>query len=95
MTQIVPLVTQPAYVVLDALDELGIFLARIGVVQAQVAPATKFAGDAEVQADRLGMADVQVAIGFLWPGPRERSGGRNRAARRSQGFQQAWQRRIR
>ena len=36
--------------------------AGIGVVEAQVAEAAEFRGDAEVQADRLGMADVQVAV---------------------------------
>jgi hypothetical protein len=64
MAQVVPLVAQPAHVVLDAFDELRVFLAGVGVVQAQVAPAAEFAGDAEIQADRLGVADMQVAVGF-------------------------------
>ena len=64
MAQLRPLKAQPAHVVLDGGDELGVFLGRIGVVEAQVADAAELAGDAEVQADRLGMADVQVAVGF-------------------------------
>ena len=39
-------------------------LVGIGVVHAQVANAAEFARDAEIQADRLGMADVEVAIRF-------------------------------
>src|SRR5690606_8656560 len=40
------------------------FLCRIRVVEAQVAQAVELGGDAEVQADRLGVADVQVAVGL-------------------------------
>ena len=39
-----------------------LFLARVGVVEAQVAQAAELLGDAEVQADRLGVADVQIAV---------------------------------
>src|SRR3546814_11722109 len=39
-------------------------LFRSGVVEAQVAQAAELGGDAEVQADRLGVADVQVAVGL-------------------------------
>jgi len=64
VAQFRPFEAQPAHVVLDRRDELGIFLRRVGVVEAQVAQAAEFAGDAEVQADRLGVADVQVAVGL-------------------------------
>src|SRR5690606_33522404 len=37
---------------------------RVGVVETQVAAAAELLGDAEVQADRLGVADVQVTVGF-------------------------------
>src|SRR6185437_1162697 len=40
------------------------FLAGIGVVEAQVATAAELARDAEVEADRLRMADVQVTVGL-------------------------------
>ena len=59
---IVPVEPEPADVLLDRLDVLDVFLRRIGVVEAQVASAAELLGDAEVQADRLGVADVQVAV---------------------------------
>src|SRR5690606_14951074 len=59
-----PLEAQPAHVVLDGAHELGVLAGRVGVVEAQVAAAAELGGDAEVQADRLGMADVQVAVGL-------------------------------
>ena len=43
-------------------DVLDVFLRRVGVVEAQVAEAAELRGDAEIQADRLGVADVQVAV---------------------------------
>src|SRR3546814_12710702 len=59
-----PVEAQPAHVVLDRLHEFGVFLRRVGVVEAQVAQAAELGGDAEVQADRLGVADVKVAVGL-------------------------------
>ncbi len=59
-----PLETQPLDVGLDRIDVLLVFLGRVGVVEAQVAGATEFLSQAEVHADRLGVADVQVAIGL-------------------------------
>ena len=41
-----------------------LFLGRVGVVEAQVALAAELVGEAEVQADGLGVADVQVAVGL-------------------------------
>jgi hypothetical protein len=64
VAQAVPVEAQPAHVVLDGAHVLGVFLGRVGVVQAQVAGAAELRGDAEVQADRLGVADVQVAVGL-------------------------------
>jgi hypothetical protein len=52
---------EPADVVDDRLDELGVLGDRVGVVEAQVAGAAELLGEAEVQADRLGVTDVQVA----------------------------------
>ena len=46
----------------DGLDVLDVLLGRVGVVHAQVADAAELAGDAEVEADGLGVADVQVAV---------------------------------
>jgi hypothetical protein len=56
MAQLGPVETQPAHVFLDRLDVLGIFLGRIGVVEAQVAQAAEIRGDAEVE---------QIAL--TWP----------------------------
>ncbi len=48
----------------DAVDVFGVFLLRVGVVKAQVAHAAVVARQAEVDADALGVADVQVAVGL-------------------------------
>ncbi len=64
MAQLRPVIAQPAHVVLDGSGELGVFLGRVGVVQAQVAQPAELGGQAEIQADRLGVADVQVAVGL-------------------------------
>ncbi len=45
---------------------LNILLDRVCVVKTQVASATEFFGDAEVNAYSLGMAYVQVAVGLGW-----------------------------
>ncbi len=55
---------QPADVVDDRLDVLGLFLAGVRVVEPQVAQPAILLGQAEVQADALGVADVQIAVGF-------------------------------
>src|SRR5262249_19825356 len=60
----VPGEAEPADVFLDRVDVLDVFLGRIGVVETQVAGAAVLLRDAEVEADRLGMADVQVAVRF-------------------------------
>ena len=57
-----PVEAEPAHVGLDRVDVLLLLLDRVGVVEAEVAAAAELAGDAEVEADRLGMADVEVAV---------------------------------
>ena len=59
-----PVEAHPAHVGLDRLDVLVLLLDRVGVVEAQVAAPAELGGDAEVEADRLCMADVQVAVGL-------------------------------
>ncbi|CAM5192384.1 hypothetical protein CDEN61S_01506 [Castellaniella denitrificans] len=59
-----PVEAQPAHHVDDGVDVLVLFLFGIGVVEAQVADALVVARQAEVQADALGVADVQVAVGL-------------------------------
>ena len=60
----VPTETQPGHVLLDGFDVLHVFGAGVGVVVAQVALAAVLGRQAEVQADGLGVADMQVAVGL-------------------------------
>ena len=71
MAQLVPFETQPAHVLLDRLDVLDVFLGRVGIVEAQIAAAAELARDTEIQADRLGMADMQIAVGLRWEAGRD------------------------
>ena len=57
-----PVEAQPADVALDGVDVLLLLLHGIGVVEAQVAAAAGLDGQAEVQADRLGVAEMQIAV---------------------------------
>ena len=76
---LVPLEAQPADVFLDGVDVFDLFLGRIRVVHAEVAAALELEGEAEVQADGLRVADVQVAVGF-----RGEAGGDGRVLTRGQ-----------
>jgi hypothetical protein len=60
----IPAEAQPLHRVEDGVDVLGVFLLGVGVVEAHVAHAAVVARQAEVQADALGMAHVQVAVGL-------------------------------
>ena len=64
VVHIVPLEPKPLYVVLNALDVLGVLLDGVRVVEAQVALAAILLGDAEVEGNGFGVSDVQVAVGF-------------------------------
>src|SRR5207248_2980838 len=55
---------EPAHVVLDRIDVLLLLLGRVGVVEAQMAAAAVFLGHPEVQADRFGVPDMEIAIGL-------------------------------
>ena len=57
-----PIEAEPAHVALDGVDVFLLLLGRVGVVEAQMTAAAKFLGDAEVEADRLGVADMQIAV---------------------------------
>ena len=57
-----PVEAEPAHVALDGVDVFLLLLGRIGVVEAQMAAAAELLGDAEIEADRLGVADVQIAV---------------------------------
>ena len=60
----VPRKPEPVHGIDDRVDVLLLFLGRVGVVEAQVAHAAEVAREAEVEADALGVAVVQVAVGF-------------------------------
>ena len=64
VAQLAPLEAQPADVAFDGLDVAGLFGLGVGVVEAQVAGAPVLGGDPEVEADGLGVADVQQPVGF-------------------------------
>ena len=57
-----PVEAEPADVLLDRVDVLLLLLGRVGVVEAQVAMAAELLRDAEVERDRLRVADVEVAV---------------------------------
>ena len=59
-----PAEAQPLHRVEDGVDVFLLFLLRVGVVEAHVAHALVVARQAEVQADALGVAHVQVAVGL-------------------------------
>ena len=60
-----PVETEPADVGQNGLDVLDILACGVGVVEAHVAPgARKLLADSEIKADGLGVADVQITVGF-------------------------------
>ena len=61
---IFPVKAQPFDGIDDAVYIFLLFLFRIGIVKAQVADAAVVAGQTKVQADGLGMTNVQIAIGL-------------------------------
>jgi hypothetical protein len=59
-----PVETEPADVALDGVDILLLLLGRIGVVEPQMAAPAILLGDAEIEADRLGVTDMEIAVRF-------------------------------
>jgi hypothetical protein len=59
-----PLVPQPADVLLDRVGEMRLLLRRIGVVEAEVTDPAELLGHAEVEAEGLGVPDVEIAVGL-------------------------------
>ncbi len=66
VAEALPVEAEPADVLLDGIDVLLLFLLGIGVVEAQVGLAAELIGQAEIEADGLGVADVEVAVGLGW-----------------------------
>ena len=63
-TPIGPARDQPLYVGRNRVDVCDVFFDGVRVVEAEIALTVVFAGDAEVQADRLGVTDMEVAVGL-------------------------------
>ena len=64
VVQAIPLEPQPAHVLHDGIDVFGLFLARVGIVEAQIGLAAELVGQSEIQADGFGVAQVQIAVGL-------------------------------
>src|SRR5262245_34600176 len=59
-----PVETEPAHIALDSVDILLLLFGRVGVVEAQMATTAEFLRHAEIETDRLGVADVEVSVGL-------------------------------
>jgi hypothetical protein len=59
-----PIEPEPAHVALNRLDVLHVFGRRVRVVHAQVTAPAEFARNAEIDANRLRVPDVEVAVRF-------------------------------
>ena len=57
-----PVEAEPGDVALDRVDVLLLLLGRVGVVEAEVAAPAELLRHAEIEADRLGVAEVEVAV---------------------------------
>jgi len=66
VVQAVPLEAQPAHVLHDRFDIFRLFFAGIGVVETQVGLPAELIGKPEIEAYRLGMAQVQIPVGLRW-----------------------------
>ncbi len=61
-----PVKAEPAHVALDRVDVFLLFAGRVGVVKAQMAAPAIFLRHAKIEAYRLGMADMEIAVGLGW-----------------------------
>ena len=61
---VLPVKAQPPDIFLDGVDILDVLLGRVGIVHAKIADAVILQRCAEVDADRFGVADMQVAVGL-------------------------------
>ena len=61
-----PVEAEPVDVPLDGVDVFLLLLHGIGIVEAKVAAAAVFDGKSEIQADRLGVAEMQIAVRLRW-----------------------------
>src|SRR5581483_10789612 len=61
---VVPTEAEPAHVFFDRLHVLDVFLARVGVVEAEIAKPAEVRGKAEIEANGFGVADMQITVGL-------------------------------
>ena len=61
---VAPVEAQPVDILLDGLHKLHVLFGGVGVVHAEVAQAVVLFGGAEVDDQRLAVADMQIAVGF-------------------------------
>ncbi len=59
-----PVESQPADVFLNAVDVFVLFLGGVGVVESHMAAAAEAPPHAEIQADGLGVADMEISVGL-------------------------------
>ena len=59
---VAPVKAQPMDVLLDGVDELDILLGGVRIVHAEIAQSAEALGSAEVNGQRLAVADVQIAV---------------------------------
>ena len=64
LVAVLPVKTQPLDRFFDGVHVFLVFLDGVGVVKAHVAVAAVVTGKTEIQADALGVTDVQVAVRF-------------------------------
>lgn len=65
-SDLVGLVSQPRDVLLDVIDELVVLLARVSVVESEVALASVLGSDCEIEPDSFSMTDMKVTIWLGW-----------------------------
>ena len=63
---VLPAKAQPTDIFLNGIHVFRVLLGRIGIIKAQIAQAMIILCQAKVQAYRLGMTNMQIAIGLGW-----------------------------
>ena len=61
---LVPLVAEPLDILFNGVDVFDILLGGVGVVETEVANAAVLLGNAEIDANSLCVADMQIAVGL-------------------------------
>ena len=63
---IVPVEPEPLHIFDDRFDVKVFFFSRVGIIEAQVTQTTKLAGKTKVEADGLGMSNVEEPVRLRW-----------------------------